>query len=74
MFIHRVRLPHVLRPRLYSCPQHYALEQSRLFAPIWHLVGSLADVAKNGDFITRDLLGTPIIVRSSDTVNVLLVT
>ena len=66
MFIHRVRLPHVLRPRLYSCPQHYALEQSRLFAPIWHLVGSLADVATNGDFITRDLLGTPIIVRNCD--------
>lgn len=66
MFVHNARLPHVLRPNLYSCPQQYALEQDRLFAPVWHLVGTISEAQNNGDFFTRDLAGTPIIVRNCD--------
>lgn len=66
MFVHNARLPHVLRPRLYSCPEQHVLEQFRLFGPIWHLAGSLSDIPEPGDFFTRDLMGTPIIVRNCD--------
>lgn len=64
MFVNAERLPHVLSPKLYSCPRQYELELAKLFAPGWHLIGSLSDAANDGDFFTRELLGTPIIVRN----------
>lgn len=64
MFIHNSRLPHVLRPELYSCPKQYDLEMVQLFEPAWHVVGSVADAARDGDFLTLNLLGKPIIVRN----------
>ncbi len=64
MFVNSERLPHVLPPKLYSCPEQHELELTRLFAPGWHLVGSLSDAAQDGDFFTREVLGTPLIVRN----------
>lgn len=66
MFVNKSRLPHVLRPGLYSCPEQHQKELSQLFAPGWHMVGTLEDLSKNGDFLTIELLGTPIIVRNFD--------
>jgi len=64
MFINKARLPHVLRPQLYSCPQQFQLELSRLFSGRWHMVGSIAEASNHGDFFTREILGTPVLVRN----------
>jgi phenylpropionate dioxygenase-like ring-hydroxylating dioxygenase large terminal subunit len=64
MFVNKNRLPHVLSPRLYSCPEQYVLEIQRLFRPSWHIVGSVADAPKDGNFFTIDLLGTPLLIRN----------
>jgi len=64
MFVHKASLPHVLPPKLYGCPQQHELEISKLFAPAWMMVGALAEAPNDGDFFTRELLGTPIIVRN----------
>lgn len=66
MFVNKERLPHVLRPQLYFCPQQFEREMSTLFAPAWHMVGTVADLARHGDFITRELMGTPILIRNFD--------
>lgn len=66
MFVNTTRLPHVLKPVLYFCPDQYELERSRLFAPGWMFVGSVLDVPQNGDFFTCELLGQPILVRNMD--------
>ena len=64
MFINTARLPHVLQPRLYSCPAQYELEQTRLFAPVWLAVGCISDAPHDGDFFTCEHLGQPLLVRN----------
>ena len=64
MYIHQSRLPHVLKPNLYFCPEQYQKELDLLFRTSWQAVASLSDLPNDGDFLTRDLLGTPIIVRN----------
>ena len=64
MFVNQCRLPHVLKPDLYFCPEHYQKEIRLLFRPSWQVVGSLSDIPNDGDFLTRELFGTPIIVRN----------
>jgi choline monooxygenase len=66
MFVNDTRLPHVLPPRLYSCPNHYQLEVSNLFCPNWLVVGCVPEAPNHGDFFTRELLGTPILVRNEN--------
>ncbi len=64
MFVNDTRLPHVLLPRLYSCPEHYELELACLFKPNWLVVGCLKDAPQHGDFFTRELLGLPLLIRN----------
>ena len=64
MYIHQSRLPHVLKPNLYFCPEQYQKELDLLFRTSWQAVASLSDLPNDGDFLTRDLFGTPIIVRN----------
>ena len=64
MFVNKTRLPHLLSPGLYSSPEQYEREISCLFEPTWHAVASVQDVANDGDFLTIDLLGRPLIVRN----------
>lgn len=64
MYIHQSRLPHVLKPNLYVCPDHYQKELDLIFRSSWQVVASLSDLPRNGDFVTRELLGTPIIIRN----------
>lgn len=65
MFVNSTRLPHLLRPRLYSCPAQYELELSRLFIPSWLAIGSVSNAPNDGDFFTCEHLGQPILVRNS---------
>ena len=66
MFIHQSKLPHVLLPEHYSCESLLQREKAELFAPQWHLVGSLADLPNEGDFLTKEIMGTPILIRNSN--------
>lgn len=64
MFVNKTRLPHVLSPGLYSSPEQYQREFASLFAPSWHAVASVYDLASDGDFLTLDLLGQPLLLRN----------
>lgn len=64
MFIHNTSLPHVLAPARYSSAAQYELEIERLFRPAWHLVGSWADLDRDGAFVTTEILGKPVLVRN----------
>jgi phenylpropionate dioxygenase-like ring-hydroxylating dioxygenase large terminal subunit len=42
------------------------MELQRLFRPGWHFVASTAQLRRHGNFLTRDLLGQPLVVRNID--------
>lgn len=63
MFIHKERLAYLLEPTDYSAPQVLATEIERLFLPGWHPVALVGDLAADGDFMTFDLFGRPILLR-----------
>jgi phenylpropionate dioxygenase-like ring-hydroxylating dioxygenase large terminal subunit len=65
MWSNRGRLPLLLTGDRYCDPANHERELDRLFRPSWHCVGSLDDLARDGDFITLDLLGRPLLVRRS---------
>jgi choline monooxygenase len=64
MFVAQTRLPHLLTPRQYFEPEFYEQEKRCVFAGAWHFVGSSGELAKPGDFVTINILGTPIQVRN----------
>jgi choline monooxygenase len=64
MFIHQNRLEHLLTPAQYFSPQQHQLELERLFLPSWHLLATKAEMPNDGDFITLDLFGRPLLLRN----------
>lgn len=64
MFTSQSKLRYLLSPQHYVAEDHYRLEQSHLFAPSWHLVGTRSELPHHGDFLTTDLFGIPVIVRN----------
>jgi phenylpropionate dioxygenase-like ring-hydroxylating dioxygenase large terminal subunit len=62
MFIHETHLPQVLSPADFTSPDQYERELSELFLDHWHLVGTLAELPRDGDYLTLELLGRPLIV------------
>jgi phenylpropionate dioxygenase-like ring-hydroxylating dioxygenase large terminal subunit len=65
MWVNRGRLPLLLTGDRYRDPANHDREMDRLFLPGWHFVGSLDDLARDGDFITLDLFGRPLLIRRS---------
>lgn len=63
MFIHQNQLQYLLEPRHYMDEDFLQTEFEQLFLPGWHLVGTKADFPREGDFLTREILGQPLIVR-----------
>src|SRR5690606_828047 len=66
MFIHRTHLPQLLQPEHYTSVEHLARERQSLFEPGWHCVATLAELPRDGDFVTLDLLERPLIVWRCD--------
>jgi len=66
MFTNQHHLRHLLRPEHYTEEDQYRAELRHLFRPAWHPVATLGDLARPGDFITIDLLETPILIRNFD--------
>ena len=65
MFINQHSLRHLLKPEHYCSEQQFRLELDRLFRPAWQFVATKSELLKDGDCLTLDLLGTPILVRNS---------
>lgn len=66
MWVNKTRLPHVLPPSAYSSRTFFDREIDKIFAPGWHLVATNHELQRHGDFVTRDLWGTPVIARRHD--------
>jgi len=66
MFIHKEQLEYVLRPEEYACETHQQQELNKLFQPGWHPIGITGEWARDGDFKTVELLGTPLLLRRTD--------
>ena len=64
MFTNQHHLAHLLRPEQYASDAQHRLELRHLFAPAWHPLAATAELAKPGDFLTFDLMDTPILVRN----------
>lgn len=65
MYCHQNSLQHLLRPEDYFQPEYYAREIGLLFRPAWHFICAKSELPKHGDFLTLDLLGTPLQIRNS---------
>jgi phenylpropionate dioxygenase-like ring-hydroxylating dioxygenase large terminal subunit len=50
---------------VYHSADHYRRELDMLFLPGWHCIGTTAELRRDGDFITRELFGHPLIVWRS---------
>ena len=66
MFTHQHHLRHLLRPEHYTTESQYRAELRHLFRPAWHPLAAIGDLARPGDFLTFDLLETPILLRNFD--------
>lgn len=66
MFIHETHLPQVLTPEEYTSEDHLDKEMGALFHDSWQFVGALTDIPNDGDFLTFELFGKPLIVWNKD--------
>jgi choline monooxygenase len=64
MFVNQNRLPHLLNPKQYFDPDLFEQEKRSAFDGAWHFVGSTNELAKPGDYLTINILGTPVQVRN----------
>jgi choline monooxygenase len=66
MFTNQHYLQHILRPDQYTSERQHRAELRHLFAAAWHPLATTRDLARPGDFLTFDLLETPILLRNFD--------
>jgi len=66
MFISETHLPQLLSGTAYTDPQWFEQEKERVLLPAWHVVTSMAEIPRPGDFITAQVLGYPVIVHNVD--------
>ncbi len=62
MFLSDSHLPQILSSEMYHSEAHYRREIERLFLPGWHCIGTTAEVLREGDYLTRELFGFPLVV------------
>ena len=66
MFTNQTHLRHLLRPDHYTSEAQYRSELRHVFLPAWHPIAAVQELARPGDFMTFDLLETPILLRNFD--------
>ena len=66
MFVHQEQLEHLLSPRNYHDAGIAQRERESLFLSGWHFLATRSELPRPGDFLTRDVLGEPILVRNHD--------
>lgn len=64
MFRNDTCLRHLLQPNHYTDPHQYRVEMEQLFLPSWQFACTRSEVSDDGDFVTFNLCGTPVIVRN----------
>lgn len=62
MFLSDTHLPQLLTREQYLERPYFDREIERAFLPAWHMVGTTADLPRDGDFLKFPLLGREIIV------------
>lgn len=73
MFLSDTHLPQVLTAEDYTSPERLARETALLLMPAWHCIGTLSEMPNDGDFLTTEILGYPLIAwRTGETVQVFL--
>ena len=63
MFFTQSCLPHVLGPDAYWDADYFRTEMSVLRRG-WHVVGTMAELRRDGDYIATDVLGVPVQIRN----------
>jgi phenylpropionate dioxygenase-like ring-hydroxylating dioxygenase large terminal subunit len=63
VFVHDARLPHVLEPACYHDPSWHERELARVFRPGWQCVATLDELPDEGDYVTCELFGVPLLLR-----------
>ncbi len=63
MFVHQHQLEYLLESDDYTSETRRQAEIENLFLPAWHLGATKSELPKDGDFMTLDFLGHPIILR-----------
>jgi choline monooxygenase len=66
MFVNKGRLPSLLQPADYVAEEQYRRELEAVFLPAWHLVGTIHDAPRSGDYLTTTLCQKPVLVRNFD--------
>jgi phenylpropionate dioxygenase-like ring-hydroxylating dioxygenase large terminal subunit len=64
MWTSKGRLPHLLRPDQYFSPEQHELEVETLFRPAWLCLAVMDEIPRHGDYVTRDAIGTPVLIRN----------
>jgi phenylpropionate dioxygenase-like ring-hydroxylating dioxygenase large terminal subunit len=64
MFTNQHHLRHLLRPEHYTAEAQHRAELRHLFQPAWHPLCAVGDLARPGDFLTFDLMETPVLLRN----------
>ena len=64
MFIHQGKLQHLLHPSDYSSEAFWRDEVEHLFQKSWQFGGSLSQLTKKGDYLSRDIAGIPVVFRN----------
>lgn len=73
MFLSETHLPQLLSADAYRNPEIAQREAASLFLPGWHCVACVDDLSEPGAFLSRELLGHPIIVwRDGESVHAFL--
>ena len=65
MFINDSHLPQLLSAEHYISAEQHEREVERLFLPGWHCIGLLSELPRDGDYLTLELLGRPLIAWRS---------
>jgi choline monooxygenase len=64
MFTHHTKLDHLLSPEDYGSQEFFDRERTQVFGKAWQYVGLQEDLARDGDYISRDCAGVPVVVRN----------
>lgn len=64
MFTHQHSLRHLLAPQHYFSEEHWRQEVESLFRTAWQFVAAKSELARDGDFLTLELFGRPILLRN----------
>ncbi len=64
MFQHQTCLRHLLQPQHYVDAGHYQRELEQVFHPSWQFACTKQEIASDGDFLTVELLGEPVIIKN----------